>query len=168
MLSKEEFENLKGNLLRCSPEQSKAVEKILRATKPEPPQGGGDATEFYEVLRSALGDGTSFSAARRAMPWLPSDLETASKELEHFLDQEFAKSTRQERTAVRNLLVGMAATAYAPPGLHRLEKLIGVLMSPEQLVDEAFPGYRKAGILREYLLRYVRKGRWVYKAEILR
>lgn len=166
MLTKKEFEKLKSDLLRCSPQQKQQAQAVLLVATVSSGRQSTElylpVAELYEALRDSIlpqgaGIPASFSTLRRLSPSTPPKLEMLHKILEQYLDRYFAGCSKQERSAVRNLLID-AAVDFVPAGVGRLERLISVLSAPEQVMEEAFPGYSDAGVLRERLLQHVRMG----------
>lgn len=160
MLTKKEFEKLKSDLLRCSPQQMQQAQAVLTSLSTGTQ---AVARTSVEDLYAALQDSTStaarisFASMRKLSPGVIPKLELLHKILEQYLDREFSGCSKQERTAVRNLLID-AARDYVPAGVGRLGHLISVLSVPEQVMEEAFPGYCDVGVLRECLLHHVRMG----------
>ena len=168
-MNKEEFEKLKGQLLACTPIQQSELANVLRVAmaknQPSSYFGNGQGALLYSDLREVLkrkanvelpGIGT----LRSARPWLVEEMRKVELVVEAFLDRELKGTTRQERAACRGLLVGCAADwlrAGKEDAALSPEALLTALAVPEQVVDEEFPGYRHAGVLREMWLRYVHR-----------
>ena len=161
------FEQIKGLVLACTDAQKAELLRLLRvATRHTAPaeEGAGRAdAALLELVREALKrrfsiDAPSVAVLQRAHPWLRPLVHSAREAAERFLDQEFAGCSRQERIAVRWLLVTAAAgwlheSAHPP----RVETMLNALLEPEQLVDAQYPDYRRAGVLRRVWLDYVRR-----------
>ena len=161
------FEQIKGLVLACTDAQKAELLRLLRVaarhTAPAEEGAGRADAALLELVREALKqrfviEVPSVAVLQRVRPWLRPLVHSAREAAERFLDREFAGCSRQERAAMRWLLVTAAAgwlheSAHPP----RVEAMLNALLEPDQLVDAQYPDYRRAGVLRQVWLDYARR-----------
>jgi hypothetical protein len=165
MMPQDDFTRIQSELLRCNAQQRAVLLRQLRAQGTEETRSGlqSGAIRLWNDIQMAFQRCgvhlPPLGVMRETHRWLPARLTMVSIQVEDMLDRELKGTTRQERDAVRTF-VTLLATEHVKmtcSGAVQFDRVLAVLAVPEQVLDDNFPGYRTAGVLREMLLRYVHR-----------
>lgn len=166
------FERIKSAVLSLTQAQRielMSVLATLTAPKTSDYGYGLRGSDLYEEIRRVLNARCrtglpDLRTLRKQLGWMPSKLAEIDKAMEEMLGRDLPKLSRQQHDSIKAYLVNSAVDYLQdrPGGRERpvlLNEVLDVLAVPSQLVDEQFPGYRQAGVLREMLVKFVtRKG----------
>ena len=165
------LQQVKSMVVSLPPVQQREVRDLidtLLSTK-EVPEWRRDPTEgLYDDLRSKMnfrfdsGLPDSVRALKRIRPQIVARLTEINKAVEQCIAHEFGAINIQEHALVRALLVDTAIfsilsrtgpnDSYPNP-----ERVLDALADPTGLLDQQFPGYRRAGVLKKMVLGYLNR-----------
>lgn len=169
------FDQIKSAVLGLPMEQRRELLAILYALNTPPTKQDEinphilPGMDLYEEIRRALN--SRYHAAlpdlrtlRKRLAYMPSKIAEVDKAVMSMIETDLPRLTRQQHTAVKQYVVSLAIDYLTDRKGGKeitptLESVLNALAVPTQLVDEQFPGYRRAGVLRDMLVQYVtRKG----------
>ena len=165
------FEDVKSKLLSLNQAQRAELVKMLNALNANSQAHPRDASAgLYDEMRRVLNlrcntNLPNLHEFKRANPQIVNRIGAVNQALEQMMAREFTHLTRQEHDSVKALLVDITVShlfdkirlSPEPMAMPTPQRVLDALAVPEQVMDEQFPGYRRAGVLGEMLLRFVRR-----------
>ena len=160
------FERIKSAVLGLTQTQRLELMSILATlTTPKTSDYGLPGGSLYEEIRRVLNARCQtglpdLRTLRKQLGWMPTKIAEIDKAMEEMLARDLPNLSRQQHDAIKAYLVNSAIDYLQDRSGGRerpvlLNEVLDVLAVPSQLVDEQFPGYRQAGVLKEMLVKFV-------------